>query len=472
MDKKPTVVSLFSGAGGFDWGFHKAGFQTILACEKLKSPASTLALNLNLKMIEDIDNFSYQGEPSVLNGDIKTIDFSRINISPDVLIGGPPCQDFSMAKGQERQGLNGGRGKLYVQYVRALMYFQPMFFVFENVPGLKSANDGTAYSTILSDLENLEQKRLEIISQNNLIKVPITSVEGYDILFSDIVIATKLGVPQTRKRLIILGVRKDLSRAKGPEYLESLKKELNNKIFGSNNLFEKYPLTCIEILEGKTLKKLKNRYRKIMRDYQNLFRSPDNSIAIEKKTKKWDRLTMDIIKDYFLVNGLDFEKDFSRNEFNKAMREHEALLSDLGILNRPISKTKFSDKTNTLPRQSRNVTARMFNIPPDENYSFVDGTQWQVEGKNISFIYRRSAPLKPASTVLAYGGGGTYGYHYERSRGQLTLRERARIQTFSDDFIFSGKGVRAQIGEAVPPILGEKIALTIKWLRSIFDPEW
>lgn len=85
-----------------------------------------------------------------------------------------------------------------------------------------------------------------------------------------------------------------------------------------------------------------------------------------------------------------------------------------------------------------------------------------MEGKNISFIYRRSDPLKPAWTVMAYGGGGTYGYHYERDRAQLTLRERARIQTFTDNFLFQSPHVRAQIGEAVPPLLGQRIAEVLK----------
>ncbi|MGC9021421.1 MAG: DNA cytosine methyltransferase, partial [Candidatus Methanodesulfokora sp.] len=88
------------------------------------------------------------------------------------------------------------------------------------------------------------------------------------------------------------------------------------------------------------------------------------------------------------------------------------------------------------------------------------GTRWEVEGKGISLIYRRLHPLKPAYTVVAYGGGGTHGYHYERSRATLTLRERARLQTFPDSFLFSGSKteIRAQIGEAVPPLASRRLA--------------
>lgn len=461
MSDSLTVVSLFSGAGGFDWGFHKAGFQTILACEKLANPAATIAKNLSLADYdkEIITGIPYR--PSVVVRDINTVDFSQFDISPDVLIGGPPCQDFSMAQGKERPGLNGGRGKLYVEFVRALMFFQPKFFVFENVPGLKSANDGEAYLTIQNDLKSLEQKRLEIIIQNSSINVPKVPVQGYEILYSDIVYTSKLGIPQTRKRLIILGIRKDLIKSKTPEIIDTLKTNLSKTLNGSDTLFIKYPLTCIEVLEGDILPNLNKRYKEVMRAYKSLSESSSTPAIINWNSKVWNNLSFDIVKDYFLTIGLDHSKDYSKTEFVEAMKEHEYILADLGFLKRPVQTQRFLDKSNLLPRQSERVTERLFNIPPDENYAFVDGTEWEVKGKNISFIYRRSAPLKPASTVLAYGGGGTYGYHYERSRSQLTHRERARIQSFSDDFQFSGTGIRAQIGEAVPPILGEVIAKSI-----------
>jgi DNA (cytosine-5)-methyltransferase 1 len=78
----------------------------------------------------------------------------------------------------------------------------------------------------------------------------------------------------------------------------------------------------------------------------------------------------------------------------------------------------------------------------------------------MSLIYRRIHPLKPSYTVVAYGGGGTWGYHYASKRGMLTNRERARIQTFPDAFYFKGSWsqVRAQIGEAVPPLMAKRIA--------------
>jgi len=95
------------------------------------------------------------------------------------------------------------------------------------------------------------------------------------------------------------------------------------------------------------------------------------------------------------------------------------------------------DSTNDPPGDDPAVVER---IPPGENHEFVRSTEWEVEGKDISPVYRRVHPLKPSYTIVAYGGGGTRGYHYDRDRATLTLRERVRLQTFPDNFLFPGGG--------------------------------
>lgn len=471
VEEQYTVVSLFSGAGGFDWGFHRAGYKTLLACEILKNPAKTLAKNLNLDLM-DLEKAELPIAPTVngrglmINEDIQNIDFSQLGHYPDIIIGGPPCQDFSMAiskKDGERPGLNGGRGKLYVEFVRALMFLQPKMFVFENVPGLISANNGVAYDVIKSDLEHLEEKRLESIEEHGAERFPDIEIEGYDLLFSDIVNAPDLGISQTRRRLIIIGLRKDLAQKLTPRVVDDCRKKIGDDLKGVGSLLPRYPLTVIEIFEGKTLADLGEKYKQIMIAYETLAEtyldSPPNDAASNWRREVWENLTKDIKDDYVQVNQINNSSD---EEFDRAMKEHAEVLESLGWLGNPVSELESKDKTNALPRLSEDVGQRMRNIPPGQNYEFADGTDWEVEGKNISFIYRRSDPLKPAWTVMAYGGGGTYGYHYERCRAQLTLRERARIQTFTDDFQFYGPHVRAQIGEAVPPLLGQRIAELVK----------
>lgn len=466
---KPTVVSLFSGAGGFDWGFHKAGFVTRLACEKAAHPAATLAHNLKLEIVDASVPPRVNGQPLLVQGDIQDVDFSQVGFGPDVLIGGPPCQDFSMAKGQQRQGLDGDRGKLYLHFVRAVMYLQPKVFVFENVPGMQSANDRTAYDQILSHLQHLDSqdhvKEIQDLLENSAI--PQHQVEGYDLLFNSIVEAPHLGIPQTRKRLIVIGVRRDLQRRIPSDEYKQIQVRLKTSLNGEDRHFKKYPLTALEIFEGKPLPQLQERYIEIMKAYESLANEAFPQ-ARAWREKVWNHLTFDIVQDYFIANQLEYST-YDSSEFEEAMEEHEQLLRHLGWLDRPVHSTEFPDNSNKNLRQSENVRERMYMIPPDENHEFVVGTKWHVEGKKISFIYRRSHPLKPSWTVMAYGGGGTYGYHYERNRAMLTLRERARIQTFSDDFDFKGVEVRAQIGEAVPPLMGEVIANEILTILSFLQ---
>jgi DNA (cytosine-5)-methyltransferase 1 len=466
-EKKRIVTSLFSGAGGFDWGFHKAGFETRLAVELKEHPAKTIAHNLKLRTLSTPITPMLHELPAVVHGDVREVDFSGLtSLDPDVLIGGPPCQDFSISKGGKREGLNGGRGKLYLEFLRALMFLQPKTFVFENVPGFMSANSGLAYQTVLDDLQNLDAHRQQALAAAQPVKVPENTVHDYVILFNAVVDAPVIGVPQTRRRLIIVGIRSDLAAFFGG--LEgSLRENILSPLTGSLWNFTRYPLTPIEIFEGQPLHKLQGKYKQVMEAYRSLAEEELFEKASNWRRSVWDKLTFDVIKDYYAANALNYERDHDQIVFDAAMQQHEDLLDQLGWLGNPVYDLK--DPANDMPKQTEEVKARMFHIPPEENAEFVDGTEWHVESKEISFIYRRPSPLKPAWTVMAYGGGGTYGYHYERQRQMLTLRERARIQTFSDEFEFMGSEVRAQIGEAVPPLLGERIANAVRCVLDQVD---
>lgn len=112
-------------------------------------------------------------------------------------------------------------------------------------------------------------------------------------------------------------------------------------------------------------------------------------------------------------------------------------------------------ENNEYTKQSKTVVERLKHIKPGENAFTADipeELQLKVNGAKISQIYKRLDPEKPAYTVTGSGGGGTHVYHWSENRA-LTNRERARLQTFPDNFVFSGskESVRKQIGMAVPP---------------------
>ncbi len=469
MDNKNLgVVSLFSGAGGLDWGFHGLSPYKILLANELKAvPSETLAKNLGLRVIQAPFAPSPEDLPLVIQGDIEDIRFYKLkDLEPTVLIGGPPCQDFSVVKGGVRQGIEVKRGKLYSHFIRAVASLKPKFFVFENVPGLVSANGHKAYKLIMEDFQKLNYRWDEIksIAQVDNGEVETSNI-GYEILFSDIVDARKLGIPQGRRRLIMIGLRQDIAGGLDLFSWRNIKNGLEQQLEGEGRLFAKYPLTVMEVFEGKPICDLQRKYRETMMEYKTLWEDIRTDTSERWRERVWKRLTFDVMNDYLMVNGIE---QVNGDEIRKAMNEHKEVLDKMGYLGRSVAELKTEDSSNILPNESAGIIERMKRIPPGENHDFVRGTEWEVEGRGMSLIYRRPFPIKPAPTVVAYGGGGTWGYHYERQRGMLTNRERARIQTFSDEFVFSGRNgeIRAQIGEAVPPLLAREIAEAINTILT------
>lgn len=437
MGKTKTykVVSLFSGAGGLDSGFYlNRVFTTMLANDIRLTAGKTFTTNYDGKLMraEEFNNRCFLKDlPAYIVDDVHLIDFRKLPVKVDVVIGGPPCQDFSVVRGvkEKRQGTNTKRGKLYTQFARAVQQTQPKVFVFENVPGLKSNNKGEDYQTILNSFTNI----------------------GYEIMFSDVLDAVNFGVPQKRKRLIIIGIKNDLVNERRKE---DMRKMLNSNL-SEKTILHKLPLTPIEVFEGKVLPDLNTKYREVMLAYSDI--NINTERAKKWKTHVWDKLSFNIIEDYLQANNVDA---YSMAELDNAFEEHERLLRTLGYYGRRIEDLQFPDGSNNILKESKNVLQRLQMIPPGENHLFVRGTDLEISDIGMSMIYRRLHPLKPSYTVTAYGGGGTWGYHYKRNRGKLTNRERARLQTFPDSFLFQGTSseVRAQIGEAVPTLLSLAVA--------------
>lgn len=128
------------------------------------------------------------------------------------------------------------------------------------------------------------------------------------------------------------------------------------------------------------------------------------------------------------------------------------------------------EANNEMPRHSQKVKDLLASIPPGQNCwceEVPEHLRLNVKKVKMSLIYRRLHPDKPSYTIVASGGGGTLGYHYEEFRA-LTNRERARLQSFPDDFVFEGspQSVRKQIGMAVPPlgakVIGEALMKTMQ----------
>lgn len=273
---------------------------------------------------------------SVIWSNVENLDIDKLK-EIDALAFGFPCNDFSVVG--EQKGFDGDYGPLYTYGVKVLKKYRPLWFLAENVGGLKSANEGKAFKKIKEDLIEA----------------------GYKI-YPNLYKFEEYGVPQARHRMIIVGIRDNLPyEFKVP----------------STELYKNIDVTC------KT--------------------------AIEVP---------------------------------------------------PIGEAVAN---NELTKQSQKVIERLSYIKPGQNAFTADipeHLQLNVKGARISQIYKRLDPTKPAYTVTGSGGGGTHMYHYKENRA-LTNRERARLQTFPDSYIFEGskESVRKQIGMAVP----------VKGARIIFE---
>jgi DNA (cytosine-5)-methyltransferase 1 len=280
-----------------------------------------------------IKNICPENPGSVITCDVKKLDIDSLG-KIDAFAFGFPCNDFSMVG--EQKGTEGKFGGLFRYGIKVIHKFKPKWFLAENVGGLSNANEGRAFSEILKAMYE----------------------EGYD-LFPHYYKFEQYGVPQTRHRIIIVGIKKELG------------------------LIYRIPSTSA--------------YKKI---------------------------------DISAKNALE---------------------------NPPIPSESMN---NELTKQSDIVRRRLMHIKPGQNAfnaNLPEELRLNVKGAKISQIYKRLHPDLPSYTVTGSGGGGTHVYHWKEPRA-LTNRERARLQTFDDSYVFLGskESVRKQIGMAVP-VKGAKI---------------
>lgn len=329
VKKEIKVVSLFSGCGGLDLGFEQVGNYKTLWANDFKHEAC--------------ETFRSHFGNVIVEGDIEKIDPYKDTSIPecDLVLGGFPCQDFSII--WKQPGINGERGNLYKSFMRFVDAKKPKAFIAENVKGILTANKRKAIKQIIEDFQNIAPGYVVIPHLYN---------------FAD------YGVPEYRERVLIVGIRIDT----GFNFVHP------KPTHGNSEGLLPY-VTVADAFKG-------------VEDvpYNNEF------LNVQERTKK-------II---------------------------------------------------SLIPEGGNFT----NIPKDSPY-YVKGM--------ISHVYRRVKLDEPSKTIIAAGGGGTWGYHYPENR-PLTNRERARIQAFPDDFIFFGNTteVRRQIGNAVPPVGVHAIANALK----------
>lgn len=181
---KLKVIDLFSGCGGLTQGFKDAGFSTVFGCD----------IDDNCAMTYRANHCNHGANIPFYTGDIRKLTNEQLTqLVPykriDGVIGGPPCQGFSLAG---KRQTNDPRNYLVYEFMRVVELYNPKFFLMENVPGLKSMDEGKTYEKIIKEFSQIGDGYI-LNTDNNILD------------------SSNFGIPQIRKRLFILGYRKDFN---------------------------------------------------------------------------------------------------------------------------------------------------------------------------------------------------------------------------------------------------------------------
>lgn len=410
-NKKLRSIDLFAGCGGLMDGFEQSGkYETLAAVEWEKAPcrnlrirlknkwsyknADKMVLQFDIQRTEDLfngwENDEIYGTSEGLDsliGDEKSL---------DVIIGGPPCQAYSIAgRVRDEHGMkNDYRNYLFESYLKVVQRYKPKAFVFENVPGILSAKPG-------------DRPIIDIIKES-------FDLAGYYTLpdlSKAIIDFTEYGVPQNRKRIIIIGLRKDY--------------------FGEN--------VCVEMTE------------KFYTEYLAKYR-------VKKKVT-----VAEAIGDLPKLYPLDHEEKYDGKRLSHSLPEpmvpnHIARWQS----DRDIKIFKMLTEDIESGENKYISTAAL-----KELYTEQTGKTSNVHKYHV-IKWDEQSNLIPAHL---YKDGLRHIHPDSKQSRTLTVREAARLQTFDDDYIFSGSNMETykMIGNAVPPRFAKCCANALYDLLKAYD---
>ena len=394
--KKYTFIDLFAGCGGLSEGFYREGFKALAHVEINHFACETLRTRMKHYGYKDIDKEVIEHDITA-DDIIEKIDNAVNGRDVDMIIGGPPCQAYSTAgRVRDKVGMaTDARNYLFESYVKILEHYRPKLFVFENVTGILSAkaNGKAIFPQVIKALG----KEYKVIGDPDTI------------LFN----TANYGVPQIRKRIIIMGVRKD-----------------------------------IDGIEAKEL-------------YQNVIKThydPDMPEKERGKLKKYVDVRQALGDLPPVLPGEDASTDY----FNYPC--------DNEFLNR-IGTKGISPLMDHICRRNNDTDRERFRVMIENHWSFGEMRRARPDLEHEhARVFDNSYVVQwwelPSKTILAHIHKDGFQFihpDYNQAR-TFTVREAARIQSFPDDFVFEGsRGEKyKQIGNAVPCLFAEALAKASK----------
>ena len=385
LKKMHNFIDLFCGAGGMSLGFEKAGFNCVGAIDNFSAACETHKLNFpnSVTICDDISSLPPEKFHDLIG--CKTV---------DIIIGGPPCPTFSTIGHAKIQSLGRNiyddkRNKLFIEYLKYVEYFQPEIFIIENVPNFMTKYKGEIFHSAKNLIESLEGD-YKVIEPVNILN------------------AVNYGVPQNRKRMILVGCKKkyifNYPKLSHTDHLRDDK---------SNIGFIKNVKQCVTLFDA-------------ISDLPN-------------------------ITDDWRVDEVEYSKNINLSSYQKLMRKNN-------------KKTVRNNRCRMSNERAKKVFSHM---SEGSKYMDLDPKVRKILPFREDIFFDRLKRLdfsKPSWTVIAHIGMDGYMYIHPTELRTLSVREAARIQSFPDNFIFIGnmQNSYVQVGNAVPPILAECIAKSVK----------
>ena len=499
-----AVVDLFSGPGGLGEGFHACGsknikYEIVLSVENEPAAYATLLLRSFLRKFAkgfpqeyyDFLNNQPETEPDwkklypteweaaeeetmqlkigksstneILEEKIKEI---RASYKRTILIGGPPCQRYSLVGRSRVTGMNrhklgqDRRLKLYLDYVKVLSQLKPEVAVMENVKGMLSfkRRKKSIFDEIRQELCDAGYRLFALspeascVPEKNKAKDFIVQSEQY-------------GIPQARHRVIIVALRNDIAK-KIPEKLFPRLKQASNKMT-LKKILDKMPKLRSGLSKSDSLEK----WRDAMLDACNLVAEAKAGIKHGKKR-------------IFQTEIRRVEKSLENHGISSRKKEHGTTLSsscptrlrkwicDNNIENLPNNETRGHMPEDLARYLFAAIYGRTFKESPKapDFPGILAPRHKNWKSGKFSDRFRVQLAGRPATTITSHiSKDGHYFIHHDPCQCRsLTVREAARIQTFPDNYFFKGNRTQqyVQVGNAVPPFLALQIAEAI---QQIFE---
>lgn len=431
----PSVVSLFSGCGGLDFGFKEQGFDLVYACDFDRAAVDCYSRNIDHRIfLRDVTSEAF-------HKDISNIGYC------DVILGGFPCQGFSKAGPKNERD---GRNILYTEMWKAVNNLRPKIFIAENVDGISQNFKGAYLKRILRDFKEL----------------------GYKVEYR-ILDAVSFGIAQHRRRIFFVGIQENLEslfRFPSPTHEVKIRNgefSLSDRYIGQISLWD-YEKTSST--DQKPILAIKD----VISDLIEL----DNKIADHQVTNAWSgkyKLIFNAIKPGQKLCNVRHASTsvytWHIPEFFGEVTERERIVLEIIAKHRRHKKYGNIPNGNPLPIDEIEILSGLNELEAEVDSLILKGylkerdRKFDLKGAMFcSGLFKRPLWNEPAPTVLTNFHNPRYFLHPLRDR-PFSLRECARLQGFPDDFVFTEgisevdliSGYRL-VGNAVPPPLSKLFA--------------